>query len=70
MLEPFLEGLSLEDALEAKKIFIIDLEILEGVYCKTQTVKCNGNEDDSCKLQTVNSTLKKAKLDLNFLFSR
>lgn len=28
MLEPFLEGQSLDDALAAKKIFIVDLEIL------------------------------------------
>lgn len=31
MVEPFLEDLTLEEALEKKRIFIVDLKILEGI---------------------------------------
>ena len=31
MLGPFLEGLTLEQALERKKLFIVDLELLDGI---------------------------------------
>ncbi|XP_035688109.1 polyunsaturated fatty acid 5-lipoxygenase-like [Branchiostoma floridae] len=34
MLEPHLEGLSLEDALGAKRLYIVDLTFLEGTKCK------------------------------------
>ncbi|XP_059482281.1 polyunsaturated fatty acid 5-lipoxygenase-like [Neocloeon triangulifer] len=34
MVEPFLESLSLQDALDNNKIFMIDLEILDGITCK------------------------------------
>ena len=34
MVKPFLEGLSLQDALVAKRLFIVDYEILEGVPTK------------------------------------
>ena len=33
MVEPFLEGNSLEDALEAKKIYILDYAVLDGIKC-------------------------------------
>jgi hypothetical protein len=38
-LEPFLEGLTLSDALGKNKIFIIDLEILKGVPCQATFTK-------------------------------
>ncbi|XP_046394318.1 polyunsaturated fatty acid 5-lipoxygenase-like [Ischnura elegans] len=34
MVEPFLEGLTLEQALQKNKIFITDLEMLDGILCK------------------------------------
>lgn len=34
MMKPFLEGMTLEEALQNDKIFIIDLEILDNVQCK------------------------------------
>ena len=37
MLEPFLQGMTLQNAIEAKRLFMTDLEILEGIKCK------NGN---------------------------
>ncbi|CAB3373467.1 Hypothetical predicted protein [Cloeon dipterum] len=36
MVEPFLEGISLEAALSTNKIFIIDLEFLDGASCKLE----------------------------------
>lgn len=38
-LEPFLEGLSLAGALDKNKIFIVDLEILDGVHCQEYLAK-------------------------------
>ncbi|XP_071453079.1 polyunsaturated fatty acid 5-lipoxygenase-like [Hetaerina americana] len=34
MVKPFLEGFSLDEAIQKNKIFIIDLEILDGIKCK------------------------------------
>ncbi|XP_076360034.1 allene oxide synthase-lipoxygenase protein-like isoform X1 [Tachypleus tridentatus] len=34
MLEPFLEGLTLEEAIAAKRVFLVDLEILKDLPCK------------------------------------
>jgi hypothetical protein len=31
MVEPFLEGMTLSDAMSAKKIYICDLKVMEGV---------------------------------------
>lgn len=41
MLAPFLEGYSLDEALELKKIFIVDLEILKDIPCKDNRVLCS-----------------------------
>jgi hypothetical protein len=35
-LEPFLEGLTLQDALDKNKIFIVDLELLNRAPCKNE----------------------------------
>uniref|UniRef100_A0A1W7RAZ7 Arachidonate 15-lipoxygenase B n=1 Tax=Hadrurus spadix TaxID=141984 RepID=A0A1W7RAZ7_9SCOR len=40
MVEPFLEGRTLEKAIEDKKIFIIDLAILEGITTRDNKVLC------------------------------
>ncbi|XP_023930539.1 allene oxide synthase-lipoxygenase protein-like [Lingula anatina] len=37
MVEPFLEGLTLKQALDAKRLFIIDLKILEGIRHNPET---------------------------------
>ena len=36
MLKPFLEGMSLQDAIASKRLFIVDYEILEGVPTKSE----------------------------------
>lgn len=41
MIEPFLEGLSMEKALQNKRLFIIDLEILQDIYTVKDTVLCS-----------------------------
>ncbi|XP_067141773.1 allene oxide synthase-lipoxygenase protein-like [Centruroides vittatus] len=41
MVEPFLEGLSLNDALEENRIFIIDLEVLQNIDTVENTVLCS-----------------------------
>ncbi|XP_043214572.1 allene oxide synthase-lipoxygenase protein-like isoform X1 [Amphibalanus amphitrite] len=41
MLQPFLEGLSLEQALTSKKLFIVDLELLDGVGAVEGTELCS-----------------------------
>ncbi|XP_043237383.1 polyunsaturated fatty acid 5-lipoxygenase-like isoform X3 [Amphibalanus amphitrite] len=41
MLRPFLEGLSLEQALTSKKLFIVDLELLDGVGAVEGTELCS-----------------------------
>ena len=33
MLDPFLDGMSLDQALEAKSIFIVDLKVLHNLRC-------------------------------------
>lgn len=42
LLQPFLEGWSLEKVIEAKRLFMVDLKLLEGVPCKgpEYTVGC------------------------------
>ncbi|KAG8197556.1 hypothetical protein JTE90_007292 [Oedothorax gibbosus] len=40
MVEPFLDNMSLKNALEENKIFIVDLAILEGISCKEGTRLC------------------------------
>ncbi|XP_035228513.1 allene oxide synthase-lipoxygenase protein-like [Stegodyphus dumicola] len=40
MVEPFLEDFKLEDAIAAKKIFIVDLGILKGINCKDGRLLC------------------------------
>lgn len=36
MLKPFLEGWNLKQVIEAKRLFIVDLEILKGLPCKSE----------------------------------
>jgi hypothetical protein len=38
MIKPHLEGLTIQQAIEAKRLFIIDYEILQGVYTKEGAV--------------------------------
>lgn len=40
MVEPFLENMTLDEAIENKKIYIIDLEILEGIKCRDNRELC------------------------------
>ena len=59
MLEPFLEGQTLEDALTAKRIFIVDLEILSRLKL-----------DEPRKVSTVsNGDHFKRSLHLSSIFS-
>lgn len=36
MLQPFLEGWPLHQVIEAKRLFIVDLEILQDLPCKSE----------------------------------
>ena len=36
MVEPFLEGFTLEEAMEHRKIYIVDLKVLENLCCKNE----------------------------------
>ncbi|KAI8492266.1 Arachidonate 5-lipoxygenase [Branchiostoma belcheri] len=40
MVEPFLQGLSLEDALGSKRLYMVDLTILEGTECTNNRKLC------------------------------
>lgn len=40
MLEPLLEGLTIQQAIEQKRLFICDLKILEGLYVRPDFVLC------------------------------
>lgn len=40
MVEPILEGMNLQEALDNKKLFYVDLEILENVQCKDNRILC------------------------------
>ncbi|XP_022288265.1 polyunsaturated fatty acid 5-lipoxygenase-like [Crassostrea virginica] len=40
MLQPFLEGWPLHQVIEAKRLFMVDLEILQGLPCKSEEYVC------------------------------
>ncbi|XP_067141775.1 allene oxide synthase-lipoxygenase protein-like [Centruroides vittatus] len=40
MVEPFLETMTLQEAIEKKRIYIIDLEILQGISCSNNRIIC------------------------------
>ena len=40
MVEPFLEGITLSEAIEKNMIYIVDLQVLEGVQCKDDKELC------------------------------
>lgn len=41
MVQPFLEGMTLKEALEKNRIFICDLELLENIKCKDDRTLCS-----------------------------
>ncbi|XP_023237606.1 allene oxide synthase-lipoxygenase protein-like [Centruroides sculpturatus] len=41
MVEPFLETMTLQEAIEKKRIYIIDLEILQGISCRNSRIICS-----------------------------
>ena len=43
MVEPHLEGLTIQQAIDAKRLFIIDYEILQGVYTKDGAIVSAAN---------------------------
>jgi len=43
MVEPFLEGMTLEDAMKNKKIYIVNLKKLSDVMCRFNRVVSNRN---------------------------
>ena len=40
MVEPFLDGMTLDEALEKRRIFVVDLEVLDKLECNMQRVVC------------------------------
>lgn len=43
MLQPFLEGWPLHQVIEAKRLFMVDLEILQGLPCKSEEYVVNND---------------------------
>ncbi|CAH1793219.1 unnamed protein product [Owenia fusiformis] len=72
MVEPFLEGQTLEACLESKKIYIMDLKILEGIKCSENRTLCAPlglfYVDNNLKLVPVAIQLFQETSDINPIF--
>ncbi|CAH1793216.1 unnamed protein product [Owenia fusiformis] len=72
MVEPFLEGQTLKACLESKKIYIMDLKILEGIKCSENRTLCAPlglfYVDNNLKLVPVAIQLFQEPSDINPIF--